>query len=444
MDAGRGLLSLVAVPKAFRGHVGVIQRNAIESWTRLRAAREVILFGDEPGVEAAARAVGVAHCPHLRRDAFGTPLFDDVLRLAHERGAADWVCYVNADIILSPEFGEAALTAIAALGPCLIVSRRWNLDVTDRLSFADGWEDDLRRRAERGAELFDASAIDVFVFPKGLFDAVPPFALGRSAWDNWMIAEARRRRCPVVDATAPYTVIHQNHSYDAFASMEDVRRGPQGLRNFWLAGDSPFLLGSLEDATHRVERGLVVPSGRGSVSVVITNAGSPEQVRGALQAVSGQRYPRTRIDVTVVDTTPTCSSASVRLEFPYVRVTRDTRAGVAAARNKGAAIADGELLAFLDSACRPERDWLDRAVAAVERAGARSIVVCGARPPGAIVVPRALWLEIGSFDERLPDAVRADADWLARAGARGIPIVRADGALVGVPAILQNVVRWRA
>src|SRR6266853_4649960 len=44
------VLTIFASAKPFHGHTGVIQRNAIASWTRLRPRPEIILFGNEPGV----------------------------------------------------------------------------------------------------------------------------------------------------------------------------------------------------------------------------------------------------------------------------------------------------------------------------------------------------------------------------------------------------------
>ena len=41
------MLTIFSTPKPFRGHIGVIQRNAIESWKRIHPDVEIILFGDE-------------------------------------------------------------------------------------------------------------------------------------------------------------------------------------------------------------------------------------------------------------------------------------------------------------------------------------------------------------------------------------------------------------
>jgi len=55
--------------------------------------------------------------------------------------------------------------------------------------------------------------LDYFIFPCGLFRDIPPFAVGRPAWDNWLVYKARSLGLPVIDATKMVTAIHQNHAY---------------------------------------------------------------------------------------------------------------------------------------------------------------------------------------------------------------------------------------
>ena len=50
------MLTLFSTPKPFRGHIAVIQTNAIRSWLELEPACEVILFGDEEGTAEVAAA----------------------------------------------------------------------------------------------------------------------------------------------------------------------------------------------------------------------------------------------------------------------------------------------------------------------------------------------------------------------------------------------------
>src|SRR5207244_634094 len=53
------MVTIFTIPKPFRGHVGEIQRNAIGSWRALRPDVQVVLVGNEEGVEKAARNAGV-------------------------------------------------------------------------------------------------------------------------------------------------------------------------------------------------------------------------------------------------------------------------------------------------------------------------------------------------------------------------------------------------
>ena len=54
------MLTLFTIPKAFVGHIGDIQRNAIKSWTLLRPKCEVILLADDSGTSEVAEELGVS------------------------------------------------------------------------------------------------------------------------------------------------------------------------------------------------------------------------------------------------------------------------------------------------------------------------------------------------------------------------------------------------
>ena len=67
------MLTLFAIPKQFHGYSGVIQRNAVKSWTLLRPPPEIILFGDEDGTAEAVKEFGIRHIPKVARNEYGTP-----------------------------------------------------------------------------------------------------------------------------------------------------------------------------------------------------------------------------------------------------------------------------------------------------------------------------------------------------------------------------------
>ena len=211
---GSAPLTIFATPKAFRGHIAVIQHNAIASWTRMNPRPEVILFGTDEGTAQAAAELGVRHIPTVQRNQWGTPLVSDLFAQAQAVGQSPCLSYVNADIILFDDFIAAVSRVAASSKRFLMVGRRTDLDVTEPLDFQPAnWAAQLKESARTTGRLQIARNIDYFAFSNGLYPVMPPLAIGRFWWDNWLLWKARALGAPVVDATAVVTAIHQNHDY---------------------------------------------------------------------------------------------------------------------------------------------------------------------------------------------------------------------------------------
>jgi hypothetical protein len=220
------MLTIFSIPKAFAGHIGVIQRNAIRSWMKLDAGIEIILFGNDDGTADVAREFGLRHEPDVARNEFGTILVSAAFAKAQAAARHEVVCYVNCDIVLMEDFRGAVERVRAAHREFLMVGQRWDLDITKPLAFerAD-WQSELRGRALRQGKKRGADWIDYFAFSRGLYGAdMPPFAIGRTCWDNWLVWKALESKKPVVDATPAVVAVHQNHDY---------RHHPQGERGAW-------------------------------------------------------------------------------------------------------------------------------------------------------------------------------------------------------------------
>jgi hypothetical protein len=212
--SGAAPLTIFAIPKAFRGHIAVIQRNAIASWTRMNPRPDVILFGTDEGTAEVAAELGVQHIAAVQKNLWGTPLVSDLFAQAQRISRRPWLCYVNADIVLFDDFFAAVSRAAAWSQRFLMVGRRIDLDVTEELAFEQtNWAEQLKDSAHARGRLQIARNIDYFAFSRGLYPAMPPLAIGRFWWDNWLLWKARSLGAPVVDATAVVTAIHQNHDY---------------------------------------------------------------------------------------------------------------------------------------------------------------------------------------------------------------------------------------
>jgi hypothetical protein len=255
---------LFTAPKAFAGEAAPHQRNALRSWSRLQPAVRILLLGDEPGVAEIAQEIGAEHESHVERNEYGTPLVDSLFRAAHARASAhELLAYANADIILLDDFRRALDTI--DLDRFLLAGRRRNVLLDDELGFEPGWQDDLRRRARRG-RLETPWGSDYFVFrADGTFAEVPPFAVGRARWDNWLIAKARHERIPVIDGTNAVIAVHQLHGHDHIAGYTGSQwGGPESDANDELARSLQpnGVIFHLWDATHVLGAGGPRPARR--------------------------------------------------------------------------------------------------------------------------------------------------------------------------------------
>ena len=98
-----------------------------------------------------------------------------------------------------------------------------------------------------------------------------------------------------------------------------------------------------------------------SCSIVVPTYQRPEALRSCLESLASLDYPRDLFQVIVVDDgsrAPLRPVAEPFRERLSLELVAQARAGPAAARNAGAARAEGELLAFTDDDCRPRPGWL--------------------------------------------------------------------------------------
>lgn len=245
------MLTIFSTTKPFQGHLAVIQRNAIESWLRLDPRIEIILLGDEPGVAEICRQLHLRHEPEIEHNDSRAPLLNALFQRAQHLASHETVCYCNADIILTSDFVRALGSVRSKFKRYLMVGRRWDLEVMQPLDFLiPDWQETLvqRARGEGFQRLY--YNIDYFVFPRGLYRNLPPLALGRRWWDNWLIWKMRAEGVPVVDASQAIVAIHQNHDYGHHPQgMAGVLFSDESRRNIELCGGTSHLH-TIEDATY--------------------------------------------------------------------------------------------------------------------------------------------------------------------------------------------------
>jgi hypothetical protein len=244
------VLTIFATPKRFDGHTGIIQRNAIGSWTQLRPRPEIILFGNEPGTADFCREFGLGHVPELACTEFGAPLLPDLFEKAQRLASNNLLSYVNADIILMSDFIRALDLARSASDKFLMVARVWRVGIEDSWDFCEpDTEQELRRYVvEHGRQGPPPGNSDFFAFSRGLWSNIPQLGIGRGWWDPWLVYEARRLGAAVVDASPFVMAVHQDHDQSTYP--HGLRRWRQEINhNFKLVGKEAATF-CLYDATH--------------------------------------------------------------------------------------------------------------------------------------------------------------------------------------------------
>ena len=248
-------LTLFACPKPFHGKTGVIQRNAVRSWVRLRPQPQVILFGDDHGTKDCAAALEIRHVPEIRRHDYGTPLVDDLFMQVRRLSEASLLCYINSDIIMTQALSQAIEVLNGACPPFLAVGHCWDLEVDGEIDFdREEWEVDLEMLVKESGRRRGPFHIDYCVFTRDLFDRLPPFAVGRIRWDNWLVWKALERGGRVIDASGMVRPVHQKHEYGHVdGGKKWSYGGPEARSNQRLAGLARWVhVYGILDATHRL------------------------------------------------------------------------------------------------------------------------------------------------------------------------------------------------
>lgn len=251
------MLTIFTIPKPFKGHINIIQRNAIQSWLQLQPKCEIILFGNEEGTKETAKEFGVLHIPKIKKNEFGIPLVNDIFEKAQKRANYDILVYINTDMILMSDFMKTIEKIKQLRSAFLIIGQRWDLEIKEAIQFTPleisrrnkdtnpeaqkfltgfslaDWEKKLYARFTKEGKLHGLSASDYFVFPKDINWNMPPFCVGRTSYDNWFIYRIRSLKIPVIDATEAITTIHQNHKPH---KQEDNAFKAMMGRNIKLAG----------------------------------------------------------------------------------------------------------------------------------------------------------------------------------------------------------------
>ncbi|MDP2727611.1 MAG: glycosyltransferase family 2 protein, partial [Dehalococcoidia bacterium] len=116
------------------------------------------------------------------------------------------------------------------------------------------------------------------------------------------------------------------------------------------------------------------------ISVVIPTYNRPASLRDAILSLYAQDYPKDRYEVIIIDDGSEDSTADVvsRLdrEVPRLHYEKQANQGAAAARNRGARLAQGDILLYTDDDCAPDPACLSSVARAMELNPSAGMIAC--------------------------------------------------------------------
>ncbi len=118
-----------------------------------------------------------------------------------------------------------------------------------------------------------------------------------------------------------------------------------------------------------------------SISAVICTYNRAAYLRQALRSLAGQTLPVDQYEVVVIDNACTDDTAAVIEEFrrlmPNLVHSHETQLGLSYARNRGALVARGEYIAYLDDDARAEPQWLHAVLEAFQAIQPSPMAIAG-------------------------------------------------------------------
>jgi hypothetical protein len=207
---------------------------AISSWLSASPHSKVILFVNRANFENLAEELEhryelgrVNYVGPLKRDLADIPYVDDWFRQGIRLSQSTYVCFINADILLSANWFTKAKQVFHFMGdrPILLIGQRINVNLQPasflNLSFKRSLlqEIDVLVKNSRHAK-HSPIGIDSFCFRIDRLpfepERIPPFVMGRYWWDNWMVGYATGRYNTITFRLTPpiYHINHTPHKLD--------------------------------------------------------------------------------------------------------------------------------------------------------------------------------------------------------------------------------------
>ncbi|KAL3860529.1 hypothetical protein ACJMK2_010647 [Sinanodonta woodiana] len=203
------------------------------NWLALRPFVVPIVFTNEAAVGKVYARAGWLVLPVRVAAADGVPVLKYMYLDAMKQFESDFYTYVNSDILFTntlvdtlieilqnnQTFHNSAQSNSTSQHHTLIIGRRTNVfNIT--MEEGSSWSE-LTKVAKKKGELFRSDAEDYFITSSSYpWIDIPEVVIGRRAYDNWLVMNARKQKHQVIDASETILAVHQTTKDGNYEGMK--------------------------------------------------------------------------------------------------------------------------------------------------------------------------------------------------------------------------------
>lgn len=195
----------------------MVHNNTVTNWIMLKKYVNPIIFTNDTHYTKLCKDAGWDVFPISHYAAGSAPVLKTMFLQAMENYNTSFYAFANGDILFEDGLIDTLTLMLEEMPlenmtrPMLIIGRRTNvkyLSKNDASSYKN-----LRNAARSKGQLFLVNAEDYFITSRNFpWKDIPPLVIGRPAYDNWLVAYARRANFTVVDASETILAVHQTTS----------------------------------------------------------------------------------------------------------------------------------------------------------------------------------------------------------------------------------------
>ena len=225
--------------------------NTLRNWAVMVSRVNLVLFvyGTDPNMIKIAKSLGwrIHNTPRVNN--YGTPYLKEMYKVVSETYNSSFYGYCNGDILFDNGLADTVealskFTESEQIPRLMVVGRRTNYEMKESEELYN--VTDIQRAAKAKGKLFMPDAVEYFLIAHNDYPwhKVPDIVIGRSAYDNYLVAFAIMQGITVVDATSTILALHQTGEDGNFAGHHQ----PDSKHNRKVIGPFHFGKGTVSAA----------------------------------------------------------------------------------------------------------------------------------------------------------------------------------------------------